>query len=110
MVAFRKNRGKTAAPGGVSRRCQKQFGMDERGKGRLKFSREGREGGEVRRTGIVVESATQTNQAPFRSEIIGNVDGICRPAGAEIYFGLGCYKYAAPDGAMERGLQPASAH
>ena len=33
---------------------------------------------------------------------------LCRPAGAEIYFGFGCYKYAAPDGAGERGLQPAS--
>lgn len=30
---------------------------------------------------------------------MGNVDGICRPAGAENYFGLGFYKDAAPDGA-----------
>jgi len=29
--------------------------------------------------------------------------GICRPAGAEIHFGLGFYKYAAPDVASERG-------
>ena len=29
--------------------------------------------------------------------------GICRPAGAEIQFGLGFYKYAAPDGAGDGG-------
>jgi hypothetical protein len=38
--------------------------------------------GEVRRTGIVVEPAMPTNQAPFRSGIIGNADGRCRPDGA----------------------------
>jgi hypothetical protein len=46
--------------------------------GQLAFeflSREGREGGEVRGTGIFVEMATPMNQAPFRSDIIG----ICRP-------------------------------
>ena len=33
------------------------------------LSREGSEGGEVRRTGIFVETATPTDQAPFRSDI-----------------------------------------
>ena len=53
-------------------------------------------GGEVRRTVIVVELATQTQQAPFRSDIIGIAAGRCRPDGAGNYFGLGFYKYAAP--------------
>ena len=50
------------------------------------LSRAGRDGGEVRRTGIVVASATQMNKAPFRSDIIGNAEGRCRPDGAENYF------------------------
>ena len=61
----------------------KVAGMDERGKGRLKFlAREEREGGEVRRTGVFVEPAMQIYQAPSKSDIIGNGAGICRPDGA----------------------------
>jgi len=56
------------------------------------LSREGREGGEVRRTGIFVDSQFQNHQSSVRSDIIG----ICRPDGAEIMFGLWFYKYAAP--------------
>jgi len=85
--------------------------------------------GEVRRTGIFVEPAMEMNQAPLgatsggarlltsrgEGEILIN-DGSrgrsphrrFRPNGAENYFGLGFYKYAAPAGAGERGLQPAS--
>jgi hypothetical protein len=38
--------------------CQNHFAMDDWGNWRLEFlSREGREGGEVRRTGILVETA-----------------------------------------------------
>jgi hypothetical protein len=58
------------------------------------------------RAGIFV--ATQRSHFPKLRR--SDISGICRPAGAEIYFGLGFYKYAAPDGAGERGLQPASAH
>ena len=49
------------------------------------LSRAGRDGGEVRKTGIVVASTTQMNKAPFRSDIIGNAEGRCRPDG-------GCYE------------------
>jgi hypothetical protein len=51
---------------------------------------------------IVIHKRTSS----VRSDIIGNMDGICRPAGAEIYFGLGFYKYAAPDGAGSAGFSP----
>jgi hypothetical protein len=42
------------------------------------------------------------NQAPFRSDIVVAVRKDCRPDGAEIYFGFGFYKDAAPDGAGNR--------
>jgi hypothetical protein len=42
------------------------------------------------------------DKAPFRSDISGNVDGICRPDGAGNRFGLEFYKDAAPNGAGER--------
>jgi hypothetical protein len=47
---------------------------------------------QARRAGIFVDYGHKTNQAPFRSGIIG----ICRPDGAEILFGLWFYKDAAP--------------
>jgi hypothetical protein len=72
--------------------------------------------------GIFVASSAIHGQSSVRSDISGNADGRCRPdgtprrskakAGAEIYFGLGFYKYAAPDGALVgtlRGDVPAGA-
>jgi len=45
--------------------------MDDWGNWRLKFlSREGREGGEVRRTGICVDSQFQNHQSSVRSDIV----------------------------------------
>jgi hypothetical protein len=47
------------------RRCQNHFAMDVWGNWRLNFlSREGREGGEVRRTGIIVEPHRINSKAP----------------------------------------------
>jgi hypothetical protein len=83
------------------------------------------------RADIFVDGHFKTNQAPFRSDISANginakaqrrketfgmfnrmrcalaswrlgVKFLCRPAGAENYFGLWFYKYAAPDGAGGR--------
>jgi len=63
-------------------------------------------GGEVRRTGIVVEPAVQNESSSVQERHHGGrPQGLCRPAGAEIYFGLGFYKYAAPDGAENRCRQ-----
>jgi hypothetical protein len=47
---------------------------------------------QARRAGIFVDYGYKTNQAPFRSDIIG----ICRPDGAEILFGLWFYIDTAP--------------
>ncbi len=51
------------------------------------------------RAGIFVASPAINGESSVRSDIIGNVDGICRPDGAENYFDSDFYKYAAPDGA-----------
>ena len=45
-------------------------------------SREGREGGEVRRTGIFVEPAMPMNQAPSERHRDGRPPGLCRSYGA----------------------------
>jgi hypothetical protein len=55
--------------------CQKRDKKRGVLKGQLNLSREGREGGEVHRTGIFVDIATQMNLAPFRSDIVGNMKG-----------------------------------
>jgi hypothetical protein len=48
-----------------SHRDQSQFGLDDGGNWRLNFlSREGREGGEVRRTGLFVETQRINSEAP----------------------------------------------
>ena len=52
------------------------------------------------RAGIFVDRQPPINQAPFRSDIFGNTDGICRPAGADIYFGL-FLQICRPDGAWD---------
>jgi hypothetical protein len=51
---------------------------------------------QVRRTGIFVASPFKNGQSSGRSDIVGNADGICRPDGAGIRFGLGFYNDAAP--------------
>jgi len=95
------------APWWPSARTQWQFGVDERGEhtrprvwlpapsletsGGRKGVRRGRQ---TRQPGAAV--------LPSKDPMGGRPQGRCRPAGAEIYFGLGFYKYAAPDGAGER--------
>lgn len=63
------------------------------------------------RAGIFVASPATNGQSSVRSNIIGRVDGRCRPAGAEIHFGFGFYKYAAPNGARDaaHGATPKTA-
>ena len=47
---------------------------------------------QARRAGIFVVNGCQTNQAPFRSDIIGRY----RPDGAKFVSDMGFYKDAAP--------------
>jgi hypothetical protein len=62
------------------------------------------------RADIFVAPPATNGQSSVRSDITGNADGICRPDGAENYFGLGFYKYAAPNGAGEgRAVSPLTA-
>ena len=51
---------------------------------------------QVRRTGIFVASPFKNRQSSVRSDIVRNAEGICRPDGAGIRFGLGFYNDAAP--------------
>jgi hypothetical protein len=52
------------------------------------------------RADIFVASPATNGQSSVRSDIIWNVEGICRPDGAKNGFGFGFYKYAAPNGAL----------
>ena len=77
--------------------------MDERGKGRLNLQPQmdtdkhgffqARQGWHI--CSLAIHQRTKLRQERHHPD----VDGRCRPDGAENYFGLGFYKYAAPDGA-----------